>query len=140
MTERQQLTTTLAPAPLSTFSAGVRAGNIVQVSGQAPLDPETGDVLHLGDIAAQTIATLERVRDVLTSGGADIKDLIMLRVYLTTRAHFAPVNAAYEEFMTSHLGDAVPAARTTVIVGLPLEGMLVEIDGLAVIETKHHNH
>lgn len=134
MTDRQQLTTNLVPAPISTFSAGVRAGNIVQVSGQAPLDADTGEVLHLGDVAAQTIATLERVRDVLMSGGADIKDLIMLRVYLTTRSHFAPMNAAYEEFMTTHLGDAVPAARTTVIVGLPLEGMLVEIDGLAVLD------
>src|SRR5690625_3894180 len=126
MNEHQQLSTTLAPAPVSSFSAGVKAGSIIQVSGHAPLDPESGAVLHLDDVSAQTTATLERVRDVLRDGGADMNSLIMLRVYLTTRDHFAPMNEAYAEFMDAHLGSGVPPARTTVIVGLPLEGMHVE--------------
>ena len=133
MTNRLPLTTSLAPAPLSSFSAGVRAGNIVQVAGQGPLDAASGMVLHPGDVAAQTTATLERVRDILRSGGADVADLVMLRVYLTDRSHFAPMNSAYEEFIATHIGNGVPPARTTVMVGLPLEQMLVEVDALAVL-------
>ncbi|WP_147916053.1 RidA family protein [Ruania zhangjianzhongii] len=141
MTDRLPLTTALAPAPLSSFSAGVRAGNIVQVAGQGPLDAGSGTVLHPDDVGAQTTATLERVRDILRSGGADVSDLIMLRVYLTDRSHFAPMNSAYEEFMATHLGDGVPPARTTVMVGLPLDEMLVEIDALAVLtDDQSSNH
>lgn len=134
MSDRRALSTALGPAPLSSFSAGVRTRSTLQVSGQGPLHPETGEVLHPGDVAAQTAVTLERVRDILVSGGADIKDLVMLRVYLTDRSHFAEMNAAYEKFIAAHITDGVAPARTTVIVGLPLDHMLVEIDGFAVID------
>lgn len=140
MTDRLALSTSLAPAPLSSFSAGVRAGNLVQVAGQGPLDATSGAVLHPGDVGAQTTATLERVRDILRSGGADMADVIMLRVYLTDRSHFAPMNRAYEEFMALHAGESVPPARTTVMVGLPLEDMLVEIDALAVVADAQSSH
>ena len=140
MTDRLALTTSQAPAPLSSFSAGVRAGQIVQVAGQGPLDASRGTVLHPGDVGAQTTATLERVRDILTSGGADLKDVIMLRVYLTDRSHFAAMNSAYEQFIATHVGDGVPPARTTVMVGLPLDDMLVEIDALAVLTDDPHPH
>lgn len=134
MTNRQALSTDLAPAPLSTFSAGVKTGGIIQVSGQAALNPDTGEVLHLDSVAKQTVAALDCVRDILRSGGADFNDLVMLRVYLTTRDHFGPMNEAYAKYLKEHLDSDVPPTRTTVIVGLPLEGMLVEIDGFAVKE------
>lgn len=130
--ERRRLATALAPQPLSRFSPGVRAGILVQVSGQGPLDPVTGEVTDLGNVTAQTTATLEIVRSILQQGGASMSDVIMLRIYLTDRAHFADMNTAYERFIVEHVGDEVAPARTTVVVGLPLEGMLVEIDALAV--------
>ncbi len=132
---RTKITTTSAPVPLSRFSQGVRAGNIVQASGQGPLNPETGQVIYLGDVAAQTRQTLNLVKAILAEGGAKISDVVMFRVFLTDRANFAAMNAVYEEFMSEEIGDdGVFPARTTLMVGLPLDGMLVEIDAMAVVE------
>lgn len=130
---RTAIVTPHAPVPLARFSQGVRAHGIVQVSGQGPLDPATGEVIHLGDVAAQTRQTLALVKAILAEGGAGVADVVMFRVFLTDRAHFAAMNAAYEEFIAAEVGDGVAPARTTLMVGLPLEGMLVEIDALAVV-------
>lgn len=130
---RAAVRTDLTPAPLSSFSQGVRIGDLVQVSGQGPLDPVSGEVQHVGDIAAQTTLTLMHVESLLRAGGASFADVVMVRVYLTTRDHFAGMNASYERYMAERITDGVPPARTTVMVGLPLEGMLVEIDALARI-------
>lgn len=128
-----EITTDLAPAPLSSFSQGVRAsGQIVQVSGSGSLDPATGKVIHLGDVAAQTVQTLNILKGILEAGGATFSDVIMLRVYLTDRSDFAAMNAAYEKYIAENVSGVKPC-RTTLMVGLPLEGMLVEIDALAVI-------
>lgn len=132
---RTQITTPNAPIPLARFSQGVRSGSIVQASGQGPLNPETGEVIFLGDITAQTKQTLKLVKAILAEGGASIGDVVMFRVFLTDRAYFAAMNAAYEEFIAAEIGDGVAPARTTLMVGLPLEGMLVEIDALAVVES-----
>jgi reactive intermediate/imine deaminase len=130
-TPKIALTTADAPAPAHTFSQGVRRGPILQVSGQGPVDPSSGTYLHAGDVAAQTTITLGNVEAVLAAGGASFDDVIMLRVYLTTRDDFGPMNEAYGEFLAGRC--QVLPARTTVFVGLPREEMLVEIDALAVL-------
>jgi reactive intermediate/imine deaminase len=133
MTKRSALTTSDAPAAAHSFSQGVRAGNVVQVSGQGPVDPASGEYLHPGDVAAQVERTLLNVEAVLAAGGATFDDVVMLRVYLTTRDHFAAMNEAYEAFVTRRVRHGVLPARTTVMVGLPREEMLVEVDALAVV-------
>lgn len=112
------------PVPLT---PGIRKGNILQVAGQIPADPATGEIV--GDtVAEQTRQSMRNILAVLDAGGATIDDVIMVRIYLTDTAHFAEMNAAYAEFLT----EPYPA-RTTVYVGLPA-GLLVEIDALAVLE------
>ncbi|MFV0452829.1 MAG: RidA family protein [Propioniciclava sp.] len=124
--------TDAAPAPAHTFSQGVAKGPIVQVSGQGPVDPLTNEYLHPGDVAAQTLRTLENVKAIVEASGATFDDVVMLRVYLTRRADFGVMNDAYGAFVSEHItGDVLPA-RTTVFTGLPREEMLVEIDALAV--------
>jgi 2-iminobutanoate/2-iminopropanoate deaminase len=123
-----------APAPMPVFSQGVVKGGILQVSGQGPQDPATGGYVHPGDVKAQTVRTLQNVRAILLAGGADLDDVLMLRVYLTTRDHFALMNEAYAEFVTEHCPSGVLPSRTTVFVELPREEMLVEIDALAVVD------
>jgi reactive intermediate/imine deaminase len=127
-----EISTPLAPAPLSSFSQGVKSGPFLQVSGCGSLNPETGEVIHLGDVSAQVTATLEIVKGILEAGGATFSDVIMVRVYLSDRADFPLMNAAFEKFIAENVTGARPA-RTTLMVGLPLEGMLVEIDALAVV-------
>lgn len=118
------------PAP-SAFSAGVIAGTLLQVSGQGPIDLD-GTVRSDLDTVGQTRLTLENVCRVLEAGGSSFADVVMLRVYLTDRAHFTAMNTAYEEYVARYRTDTGPA-RTTVIVGLPFAGMTVEIDAVAIV-------
>lgn len=131
--DKTEVRTDGAPAPAWVFSQGVRKGPMLQVSGQGPQDPATGAYVHPGDVRAQTRRTLENVLAVLEAGGATVNDVIMFRVYLTTRDDFGPMNEAYGEFMREYCADGVLPCRTTVFVGLPNEAMLVEIDALAVV-------
>src|SRR6266545_4191354 len=95
--------TDAAPAPLHTFSQGVRKGPILQVSGQGAIDPATNELVGVGDVAAQTRRTLENVKAVLEAGGASVEDVVMFRVYLTDRAHFGPMNDEYATFLAEHV-------------------------------------
>lgn len=127
------ITTSAAPAPMPVLSQGVRKGPLLQVSGQGPADPETGRYVGEGDVREQSRRTLENVRAVLETGGAGVEDVVMFRVYLTTRADFPAFNEVYQEFLAEHVPSGEQPARTTVFVGLPHEVMLVEIDALAVV-------
>ncbi|MFG1922379.1 RidA family protein [Cryptosporangium sp. NPDC048952] len=131
---RTAIVTDQAPTPLPVFPQGLRHGQILQVSGQIGNDPETGDLIGPGDVAKQTEQTLRNIEAILTAGGASFDNVVMLRVYLTDRAHFATLNEAYGEFLRARITSGVFPARTTVIVGLPREDLLIEIDALAVIE------
>ncbi|MGV9677026.1 RidA family protein [Nocardia sp. NPDC003482] len=134
MTDKLAVRTAAAPAPAHTFSQGVRKGSFVQVSGQGPVDPATGDYVHPGDVAAQTVRTLENVRAIVEAAGARFDDVVMLRVYLTRREDFPLMNDAYGAFVGNHTtGDVLPC-RTTVFTGLPRLEMLVEIDALAIVD------
>jgi 2-iminobutanoate/2-iminopropanoate deaminase len=115
-----------APQPVASYSQAVQAGNLLQVAGQVGIDPATGELVG-DEVGEQTRQTLDNLVAVLEAAGATLRDVIMVRVYLTDQAHFAAMNEIYAGFV----GEPFPA-RTTVFVGLA-EGMLVEIDALAVI-------
>src|SRR5262249_6738844 len=132
MTDKTAILTANAPAPAHSFSQAVRKGPFIQVSGQGPVDPETNEYVHIGDLTGQTHRTLRNVAAIVEAAGAEFADIVMLRVYLTTRDDFAEMNAAYQEFVTQHSGSSPLPCRTTVITGLPREEMLIEIDALAV--------
>jgi reactive intermediate/imine deaminase len=115
-----------APQPVASYSQAIQAGNLLQVAGQVGIDPASG-ALAGDEVGEQTRQTLDNLVAILEAAGATLRDVIMVRVYLTDRAHFAAMNEVYAGFV----GEPFPA-RTTVFVGLA-EGMLVEIDALAVI-------
>ncbi|GAA1339226.1 RidA family protein [Saccharothrix algeriensis] len=125
---KTEIRTANAPKPVASFSQGVRKGNVLQVAGQVAFDPESGAIVG-STVAEQTRQALANVAAVLEAGGASLEDVLMLRVYLTDTAHFGEMNEVYNEIVTQQ---PFPA-RTTVYVGLP-EGLLVEIDALAVVD------
>lgn len=131
-TGKTAISTPNAPAPMPVFGQGVRKGGLLQVSGQGSVDPASGSFVGEGDVKAQTRRVLENVLAILEAGGSSLEDVIMLRVYLTTRAHFAEMNEVYAEFVAEHVPSGVLPSRTTVFVELPTPQMLVEIDALAV--------
>jgi len=122
-----------APAPAHVFSQGLRKGNMLQVSGQGPMDPATNRYIAEGDVRAQTTRTLENVRAILEAGGASVADVLMFRVYLTDQSLFPEMNEAYGEFVQRYVPSGELPCRTTVFVGLPHPEMLVEIDAVAVL-------
>jgi 2-iminobutanoate/2-iminopropanoate deaminase len=127
MSDKIAIRTSKAPAAVASYSQAVRKGDILQIAGQGPGDPETGEFVGT-TVAEQTRRTLENVQAILEEAGASFDDVVMMRVYLTRREDFAEMNAVYAEFV----GEPYPA-RTTIFVGL-IEGMLVEIDALAVVD------
>jgi reactive intermediate/imine deaminase len=124
---RSIISTENAPVPTAPLSQAVRKGSLLQVSGQLPFHPESGDVVGT-TVAEQTAQVLRNITAVLEAAGASLEDVIMLRVYLTDPAHIGELNEAYGKFV-----GPTPPARTTVFMGLP-KGLLVEIDALAVLE------
>jgi 2-iminobutanoate/2-iminopropanoate deaminase len=116
-----------AKIPTVPLTHGIRKGNILQVAGQVAFDPSTNEIVGT-TVTEQTRQVMRNVRAVLEAGGATLDDVVMCRVYLTDTAHFGELNDAYREFFE----ESFPA-RTTVYVGLP-EGLLVEIDALAVLD------
>ncbi|HEX4247097.1 MAG TPA: RidA family protein [Pseudonocardia sp.] len=131
-TGKTAISTPNAPAPMPVFGQGVRKGGLLQVSGQGSVDPASGSFVGEGDVKAQTRRVLQNVLAILEAGGSSLEDVIMLRVYLTTRAHFVEMNEVYAEFVAEHVPSGVLPSRTTVFVELPTPQMLVEIDALAV--------
>ncbi len=115
-----------APAPVGPYSQAVRLADLVFVSGQIPLDPETGATVE-GEIEAQTERVIANLRAVLEAAGSSLDRVLRTTIYLTDLDQFARVNAVYAR----HFDGPTPPARATVgVARLPL-GAALEIDAIA---------
>jgi 2-iminobutanoate/2-iminopropanoate deaminase len=121
----QPIATQSAPAAIGPYSQAVRAGAVVFVSGQIPLDPATGQIVP-GDVAVQTERVLKNLEGILAAGGCGFGDVVRTTIYLVDLAHFAIVNDVYARFFEP----PYPARVTVQVSGLP-RGALVEIDAIA---------
>jgi 2-iminobutanoate/2-iminopropanoate deaminase len=116
---------TFGKPPVGAYSPAVRAGDFLFLSGQVPLDPETG--LLLGEeVGAQTHAVLDRIENVLKEAGATLHDVVSVTAYLARIDDWDRFNDVYR----SRFDPPFPA-RTT--VGAGLHGFLVEISVTAYI-------
>ncbi|NYF16642.1 2-iminobutanoate/2-iminopropanoate deaminase [Microbacterium sp. AK009] len=113
-----------APRPAGPYSQSRRRGSVVACAGQAGIRAD-GSVAE--GFVLQFRQTLENLRETLAASGADLTDVIQVRVFLTDPAQFAEMNEVYADFFT----DPLPV-RTTVTVTLPAP-LLVEADLLAVV-------
>lgn len=116
--------------PLAPYSQGARVGNLVFVAGQVGLDDDN-NIVGLGDVAEQTRVAIDRVRRVLGEVGATLSDIAAATVYLTDLSQFAAFNEAWSK----EFGDHRPA-RAAVKADLALDGLLVEIQAIAVVGGK----
>ncbi len=110
------------PSPLA---QAIRAGNLLFVSGQGPLDPKTREVVA-GDIRAQTRQTLSNLKSVLAAAGLDFRHVVNVRVVLRDTADFAAFNETFRDFLQ---GEKV--TRTCVGATPHRKGVNVEIDCVA---------
>lgn len=114
-----------APLPFGPYSQGIRAGNLLFVSGQGPLDPKIKKTVGL-DIESQTKQTVENVRAILTAAGMTLNDIVKVSVFLKDMIDFKKMNEVYSSYFQSN-----PPARTTVQAQLPMSDWLIEIDVVA---------
>ncbi len=124
---RQAVRTDGAPAAIGPYSQAVRAGSLLFVSGQIPLDPATGEVVD-GDVAAQTHRVMRSLGAVLEAAGAGFDRVVRTTIYLTDLDAFARVNEAYG----GYFDDPAPARATVEVAALP-KGVEVEIDAVAYL-------
>lgn len=113
------------PAPKGAYSPGVRAGDLLFISGQVPRDPRTGETVG-GGLAEQTRRVLDNLRLVLEAAGATLDDLVAVTVYLADADDWTDFNAIYKATLN-------PPYPTRTVVGASLRGVLVEISGVAYV-------
>ena len=124
---KQVISSKDAPGAIGPYSQAVRAGSLVFLSGQIPLDPSTGQLVT-GDIAAQTQRVMVNLKALLEASGCSFADVVRTTIYLTDLAHFAVVNEAYGNFFEAPF----PARATVQVSALP-RGAHVEIDAIALV-------
>jgi 2-iminobutanoate/2-iminopropanoate deaminase len=116
-----------APKAIGPYSPAIRAGNLLFVSGQIPLDPATGSLVA-GDIAAQTEQVMRNIGALLAAAGAGFEHVARTTVFLLDMNDFAAMNEVYARFVV----DPPPARATVQVARLPRD-VRVEIDVIAVL-------
>jgi len=125
---KEIITTSGAPKPVGVYSQAVKSGNFLFISGQIPLDPETGEIVS-GDFKEQARRVLRNIMAILDASGMSAENVVKTNVYMTDLSNFSIVNEVYAEFFKSD-----PPARAAVEVSrLPLN---VEIEIECIAETE----
>lgn len=122
---RQAVSTPSAPAAIGPYSQAIRAGALLFVSGQIPLDPETGALVE-GDVAAQTHRVFKNLEKILEAAGATFDNVVRTTVYLADLNDFPAMNEVYATYFRS----PAPARATVQAARLPRDAR-VEIDLIA---------
>lgn len=108
------------------YNLGIKAGNLIFISGQVT----TPDARNVKE---QTLASLEKVKKVLETAGANVSNIVKVTVFLKHIADFEEMNLAYREFFERNgVSEKLPA-RTTIEASNPLPYGLIEIDAIAII-------
>ena len=115
-----------APGAIGPYSPAIRAGNMIFLSGQIPLD--SAGKLVTGDIATQTEQVMRNIGMLLKAAGAGFEHVVRTTVFLLDMNDFAMMNAAYGKFVV----DPAPARSTVQVSRLPRDAR-VEIDVIAVL-------
>lgn len=122
---RQAVSSESAPRAIGPYSQAIRAGSLLFVSGQIPLDPATGAMVD-GDIAAQTHRVFANLKAILEAAGGSFEHVVRTTVYLADMNDFATVNEIYGTYFSS----PAPARATVQAARLPKDAR-VEIDVIA---------
>lgn len=117
-----------APGAIGPYSQAVRAGNFLYISGQLPIDPDTGEFAG-ADITVQTTQALKNIGAILKEAGMDYCDVIKTTVLLNDINDFVPMNKEYAKYFLSDC----PARAAFQVAALP-KAALVEIEAVAYKE------
>ena len=123
---RERIQTDNAPAAIGPYSQAIKAGGFVFVSGQIPIDPQTGQFVP-GGIAEQTERVLKNLAAVLEAAGSSLERVVKTTVFLADMKEFPGMNEVYATFFSG----PPPARATVAVAGLPRDAR-VEIEAVAL--------
>lgn len=121
------INTAQAPAAIGTYSQAVQAGNTLYLSGQIPIDPQTGE-MNNADVKSEIEQIFANIRAVLQAAGGDFDNLVKINAYLLDLGDFALLNSMMAEF----LNEPYPARAAIGVAQLP-RGARVEVEAVAVL-------
>jgi 2-iminobutanoate/2-iminopropanoate deaminase len=125
---KQVISTSNAPAAIGPYSQAIRAGNLLFVSGQIPLDPATGSLIPEDTIQAQTTRVLTNLTAILKEAGGTLDNVVKTTVFLKDMEHFGAMNQVYQSFFQTDC----PARSAVQVARLPKD-VLVEIEAIAAL-------
>jgi len=116
-----------APAAIGPYSQAIKAGNLLFVSGQIPIDPATGQVIS-GDISTETHQVMKNLDAILTKAGGSLNNVAKATIFIKDMNDFAKINEVYAGYFEG----TFPARETVEVSRLPKD-VNVEISVIAVI-------
>ena len=125
---KEIISTNKAPQAIGPYSQAVKTGNLIFISGQVPINPETGDVVS-GSIEDQTNQVIQNILNICEAAGHDLGSIVKLSIFLTDLGNFSIVN----EVMKKYFSEPYPARATIEVSGLPL-GVDVEIEAIVATD------
>lgn len=125
--QKNIIETTEAPAAIGPYSQAVKTGNLLFVSGQIPLNPQTGTLVTDG-IEAETHQVMKNVQAILTAAGTTLEAVVKTTIFLKSMEDFAAVNTVYASYFSGNY----PARETVEVSRLPKDAR-VEISVVAAV-------
>lgn len=124
---KEVISTTNAPGAIGPYSQAIKKGNLIFVSGQLPVNPQTNEMPE--DIKEQAKQSLENIKEILETAGASLESVVKSTVFLKDLSNFAQVNEVYGEYFT----ESYPARCCVEVSKLPKDAG-VEIEVVAILE------
>lgn len=121
------ISTPNAPAPIGPYNQAILSGNTLYVSGQIPLNPETGKLVE-GDIKEETHQSMKNLQAILNAAGMSFEHVVKTTIFIKDMHQFNEINAVYGSYFNE---DTAPARETVEVANLP-KFVNVEISAVAV--------
>jgi len=125
--KREIIKTQKAPLAIGPYSQAIKAGNLLYISGQISINPETNEFTD-GNIEIQTEQVLKNIKAILEAGSSSLEEVIKVTIYLQDIKDFALVNKIYSKYF----GNILPARACVEVSNLP-KNAKIEIEAIAVI-------
>ncbi|WP_247004560.1 RidA family protein [Halosolutus gelatinilyticus] len=122
----EEVSTDEAPASIGPYSQAIDDGRKVYVSGQGPVDPESGEIIG-GDIEDETRQTLENIGAILEAAGTSLDNVVKSTVFVQDMDNYDAINGVYQEYMS----EPYPARSAVQVEDLPVDiGVEIEVVAL----------
>ncbi len=127
--QKNIISTDKAPQAIGPYSQAVQFDNLLFISGQIPIEPESGEIFK-GNIKEQAKLILENLNAILIAAGSSLNNVLRTTIFLTNLDDYADVNVMYSEYFDK----SMPARSTVQVSKLP-KGVQIEIDAIASVNT-----